>query len=523
MPANTLHKALMRPESYPEPTGPIEHRETHVSHLYFTDHHVYKIKKPVDFGFLNFTTLDRRRFYCLEEVRLNRHFCPDTYLDVIEIRQNAGRIRIDGAGEIIDYAVRMRRLPAERMLVHLLQIKDPALPMEMRRVGQRIARLHRSADIIRCDVGGRSDLDTIHHNWQENFIQTAPFVGHTLVEHGQALCAAYVERFLAEQTPLLRFRQKAGFVREGHGDLHAEHICLTDPVRIYDCIEFNRRFRVADITADLAFLLMDLDFRQRRDLAGIVLRAYREEFGADDDLPRLLPFYKLYRAWVRGKVESLLFADTAADTESRTAAGKRARRYFGLALGYLCPPVLVMTCGLMGVGKTTVGDRLAAVLGVSLLRSDELRKELADVPLTAGRDEPFGAGLYSTEMSTRTYDLLLKRALAALTDGRPVIADASFLSRDERHRFAAAARKSGVSAIVALMECPSEVALARLDRRQAEGYDASDGRRELAADQARLFEPPAPDENIIRIDTTTDVDYNVQRLLCGIIERNRST
>jgi aminoglycoside phosphotransferase family enzyme/predicted kinase len=516
---NTMHRALLRPEAYPEETGPIGHRETHISRLYFTDRHVYKIKKAVDFGFLNFTTLDRRRFYCHEEVRLNQRFCPGTYLDVVEIRKTAQQYRMGGEGEIVDYAVRMKRLPEERMLVHLLQTADPSLPAEMRRVGRRIALLHRDSEIVRSD-GGRSDLDTLRHNWQENFTQTAPFVGQTLFACGQEACIAYVERFFAEHASLLDERQEQGFVRDGHGDLHAEHICLTDPVCIYDCIEFNRRFRVADVAADLAFLLMDLDFRERRDLADITLEAYRKAGKADRELPRLLPFYKVYRAWVRGKVESLLAADAAAGAEARSAAAQRSRRYFSLALGYLCPPVLVITCGLMGTGKTTLARSLAAALGARLLRTDELRKTLAGLPATADRPEAFGTGIYSAGMTARTYDLLLERCLAALAAGESVIADAAFLRRAERERFAAAAKRKGFPWLIALMACPVETALERLDRRQALGQDASDGRRELFASQAATFEPPAEAENIIRIDTAGDVDYNVQRILCAIIERD---
>lgn len=516
---NALHRALLRPEAYPEETGPVGHRETHISHLYFTDRHVYKIKKAVDFGFLNFTTLDRRRFYCHEEVRLNKRFCPDTYLDVVEIRKSAQQYRIGGEGEIVDYAVKMKRLPEGRMLVHLLQTADPSLPAEMQRVGRRIALLHRDSEIVHSD-GGRCDLDTVRHNWRENFTQTAPFVDQALSARGQAACADYVERFLAEQAPLLLRRQEQGFVRDGHGDLHAEHICLTEPVRIYDCIEFSRRFRVADIAADLAFLLMDLDFRGRRDLAAITLEAYRHAAETDRELPLLLPFYKIYRAWVRGKVESLLAGDAAAETAAREAAAGRSKRYFNLALGYLCPPVLVLTCGLMGVGKTTVGRHLTAALGAALLRSDELRKELAGLPKAAAHPEPFGAGLYSPEMTAKTYDLLLERSLAALAAGQSVVADAAFLRRTERERFAAAAQRAGFPWLLALMECPAETALGRLDRRQAIGRDASDGRCELYARQAVAFEPPEEAENIIRIDTTRDVDYNVHRLLCAVIERD---
>jgi len=220
-------------------------------------------------------------------------------------------------------------------------------------------------------------------------------------------------------------------------------------------------------------------------------------------------------------VESLLASDAEAEAEARNAAASRSRRYFNLALGYRCPPMLVMTCGLMGVGKSTVAHRMAIALGATLLRTDELRKELAGLPSTASRSEQFGTGIYSAEMTIKTYELLLERSLAALANGQPVIADASFLRRAERERFAAAAQRQGVPWLTALMECPPEIALERLDRRQTMGLDASDGRRELFASQAAVFEPPAETENIIRIDTARDVDYNVQRILCEIIEKNR--
>jgi len=516
-----LHKAMLRAETYPGENGPIGYRETHISRLYFTELHVYKIKKAVDFGFLNFTTLDRRRFYCQEEVRLNQRFSPGTYLGVVELRKDGQRYAIDGVGEVVDYAVRMNRLPEERMLVRLLQTNDPTLPDEMRRVGRRIALLHRESEMIPYS-GGHRDVETVRRNWQENFSQTAAFVDRFLADCGQAACAAHVDRFLAENEEMLGRRQAHGHVRDGHGDLHAEHICLTEPVRIYDCIEFNRRFRIADVASDLAFLLMDLDFRDRRDLGAITLEAYRGAAGSDDEMPLLLPFYKLYRAWVRGKVESLLAADAAAGEATRLAAAGRARRYFSLALGYLIPPALIMTCGLMGVGKTTVGRGLASATGAMFLRSDELRKELAGLPPEARKTEAFGTGIYSAEMTRRTYDLVLERALAALDTGLPVVADASFLRQAERERFAAAAKQRGYNWLLVQMECPEETALGRLGQREAAGQDASDGRRELYATQAASFEPPTEAECVIRIDTRGDVDYNVQLILCALIDKDRT-
>ncbi|MBE0596541.1 MAG: kinase, partial [Desulfuromonadales bacterium] len=347
MDEQAVHQALLRPQAYPDYQGAVGFTETHVSRLYFTDRHVYKLKKPVDFGFLNFTSVDRRRFYCEEELRLNRRFAPGTYLGVVEIRRTAEGIRVAEAGEILDYAVWMRRLPAEAMLDRRIEADDPALPAQMAPLGERLAELHRSSEVCRHD-GGQSNLEVVRTNWRENFSQIAPHVGRSLSAPALGRLSAWVERHLAEEAALIEAREADGFVRDGHGDLHAEHICLTEPLQIYDCIEFNRRFRVADEAADIAFLLMDLEFRGRRDLAEALLAAWSAGRTDDGELAVLLPFYKVYRAFVRGKVESFLAAAPAAEAAIRQRAAQRARAYFNLALGYLCRPALVLTAGLMG-------------------------------------------------------------------------------------------------------------------------------------------------------------------------------
>jgi hypothetical protein len=513
-----LHKALLRPETYPEKTGSISFRETHISRLYFTDRHVYKIKKAVDFGFLNFTTLDRRRFYCHEEVRLNRRFCPGTYLGVVEIRKAEERIMVNGQGKIVDYAVLMKRLPEKRMLDHMIQCNGHSLLGEMDRVARHIAKLHQESEICRGN-GGPSNLEVIRRNWRENFTQTAPFSGKTLSNKSLDLFSTYVSRFLEKYASLLLRRQEEGFVRDGHGDLHAEHICLTKSMCIYDCIEFNQRFRVADLAADLAFLLMDLDFRNRRDLSARILTVYQEAMGKDRESNVLLPFYKIYRAYVRGKVESFLTEDTTAEAIARRQAASRARRYFNLALGYLCPITLVLTCGLMGVGKTTIGKPLADILGGTLLRSDELRKELTGLRVTEKKAEPFGKGIYTPELTRKTYDLLLERSLASIAAGNTVVADASFLRRDDRELFRKAAEKAGVPFLILFMECDKQTTFRRLDRRQALGSDASDGRRELYAQQAAAFQSIAGTKDVMRVDTARNIDYNIHSILCEITEK----
>lgn len=511
------HQALSSAKAYPDGAAPIGFRETHISRLYFHRDRVYKLKKPVDFGFLNFTSLDRRRFYCQEEVRLNSRFAPDTYLGVVEVRDDAGQIQIDGQGEIIDYAVVMRRLPEERMLDTMLARQARELPSRMDQLALRLVRLHHDSAICRQE-GGQSNLEIVRANWRENFQQAAASAGETLLPAARLQIEAFVERFLEQQTPLLLQREAEGWVRDGHGDLHAEHICLTDPICIYDCIEFSRRFRVADLAADLAFLLMDLDRRGRSDLAQRLLRRYREQDPDAAGPDHLLHFYQLYRAFVRGKVAAFLANDPEAEPTLRQRADRQARGYFNLALGYLAPPVLILVSGLMGVGKSTLAAPLATALGGLWLRSDLLRKSLAGLPAGTAQAVPFGSGIYRSELTRRTYGVLATQAGQALARGQSVVVDASFAQANDRRKMLAVARKAGVPLLLLQLHCPLELARERLDQRQATGTDPSDGRSALQQAQLRQWQEPTPEENRYLVDTTLGVDYNVQLILSTLLE-----
>lgn len=516
-----LHAALLEPKTYPGASSEVTYCETHVSRLYFVDAYVYKVKKPVNFGFLDFSTLARRRFYCQEEVRLNRRFAPDTYLRVAAIRRSGSNIAIDGPGRTVEHAVVMRRLPEERMLDKLVQRNDPLLPKEIVRLGYRLAELHRESPVCRRSAGG-GYAAVVARNWQENFAQIEPLVGPTINSPGVEHCRNWIDAFLARHRSLLREREALGMVRDGHGDLHAEHVCLTDPLCIYDCIEFSRRFRVGDLLADLAFLLMDLDFRGRRDLARQLLQVWCEQLPEQltPENLSLLRFYMVYRAFVRGKVDTFLAVDRQASTETRQAAAGLALRYFNLALGYLVRPGLILTCGLMGVGKSTLAQALAHALGAELLRSDVVRKELAGLRPATSITDPYGSGLYSDTWSERTYAALLHQAQDAWASGNSVIVDAAFGRQKDRRMFLHAAAAAGAPAQLLHLQCNPATALARLDRRNANRQDPSDGRRGLYPRQAAVFDPPADDEQAFIVDSSISVELNVQSVLCQLLYRH---
>jgi predicted kinase len=323
-----------------------------------------------------------------------------------------------------------------------------------------------------------------------------------------------VQRFLEDHEDLIDQREKEGWVRECHGDLHAGNVCMTDPVRIYDCIEFNRRFRVSDILADIAFLLMDIDHHGRADLAALLLKAYRERLAAP--VPdSLLCFYKVYRAAVRGKISSFLSADPDVTAERRERSRLGAIDYFNRALGYLIPPSLLITCGLMGTGKSRLAAALAPALHGEVIRSDVLRLRFKQAP-DEGARAGFGQGPYSRETTDIVYRLLAEQARELLTAGRTVILDASFADDGQRRRMQQLAIECNVPFAVLYCTIPRTVTLQRLQNRTEQGRDASDGRVELYDRQAAGFHYPTEDEPVIGIDTSGPVDLACNNALARL-------
>ncbi|UFS69679.1 AAA family ATPase [Geomonas sp. RF6] len=508
-----LKKSLLKPEAYPEPTTSVRLIETHVSLLFVTDSYVYKVKKPVDFGFINFSTVDRRRFYCGEEVRLNRRLSPDLYLGVEEIRERSGAFSIGGTGQVVDYAVKMRRLPEERML-HRLIDNGEAGEEELRLVAGTVARFHLEAP--RAGVSQSfGTVAAVRENWEENFrtVEGMPWISRA----DFALIRDFVSRFAKEKAHLFEERLHAGFVRECDGDLHLENICLTDRVYIFDCIEFSERLRICDTAADIAFLLMDLEYHDRGDLSPPFLQTYREITG-DSGMDPLLDFYKSYRAFVRGKVSGLLLREKLEEPERLRVEG-RARRYFrlsrGCALRGKLPPSLFLTCGLTGSGKSTIALELTRQLGCELYQSDPVRKRQAGIPAGVRADAPHGEGIYSADFDRSVYDELLGLAAEALRRGKSVVVDATFRRAADRSRFRALAGAAGVPCHILEVRCDEGTVRERLERRHADPRAPSDGRWEIYLAQKERFEPPR-DEGEILLDGALPPEECADRVLRAV-------
>jgi aminoglycoside phosphotransferase family enzyme len=325
-------QVLLDPKTYPEAPGSVQLMQTQMSFVFIAGDYVYKVKKPVNLGYLDYTTLEKRHFFCQREVDLNRRLCPDAYLGVVPIVKAGVKISLGGQGKVIEYAVKMRFLPQDRMMNVLLASNQVSVEM-VTRVAQRLVEFHQKTETSAA-IRAFGDIETIRVNTEENFDQTEKSIGRTISQERYDRIKNYTRRFIEDNVPLFRQRVAGGRIRDCHGDLHAAHICFTDGLCIYDCIEFNDRFRYCDVASEIAFLAMDLDHYGRADLSSSFVKAY-VDFGQDKELQKLLNFYKCYRAYVRGKVESFKLDDPYISAEEKTKTMAIARSYFELAESYI--------------------------------------------------------------------------------------------------------------------------------------------------------------------------------------------
>lgn len=482
-------QAMLRPETYPRPPRKIIHLQTHISHIFLTGGQVYKIKKPVDFGFLDFTTLSRRRYFCYQEVRLNRRLTRDLYLGVVKITSERGRPVINGKGPVLDYAVLMKEMPQERMMNRLLA-ENRVAERDIRALVRVLVPFYRQARNGK-EINPFGKIEIWVKNTEENFTGTRPYVGRLISTRVYNRIVRGTRDFLTREKDLFKKRIQEGYIRDGHGDLHSGNICLDKTPLIFDCIEFNHRFRYNDIACDLAFLAMDLDYNGRPDLAALLQKEYVRLSG-DHYLPRLFNFYKAYRAYVRAKVHSFTSEESGLSVKEKSREIQSAKKYYRLAEQYFQReriPRLIVVFGLMGSGKTSLARALSAETGWSVISTDEIRKTLRGISPTARRWEPFGKGIYSEEMSGKTYREMRRLAEKILKQGRSVILDGSYKRQEERLALLELARKTG--ARISFVECraPLKTIRLRLDQRGREVRAVSDGRWELFHRQRLDFDP----------------------------------
>lgn len=500
-----LRRALDDPAFYPHKVSKISRCETHISTVYLTGDYVYKIKKPVDLGFVDFDSLDKRRAFCEREVRLNRRLTDGIYLAVVPFFWDGKKIKMGGTGEVVEYAVRMRQLSSARTMDRLLA-QNAIAEADVERLAAKLVDFHQSAP----PVTDQPIWSYVKYACEENFIQVQPYEDVLLpAEQLEEVCDAS-RRILDLQQGLFDKRTASGKVRDGHGDLRTEHVyfCDDDQIQILDCIEFNDRLRTVDVASDLAFLAMDLEYLNQPGLARHFLQSYCRQ--ADDaSLLGLMRFYQCYRAMVRCKVNCIRYANPGLSRKQQEMLAADACRYLEMARRYaqrMIRPTLWIFCGLPASGKSSVSRSLAEALDIASLNSDRVRKSHFGRPPRNAPGGPVDQGIYSAEISQRVYDRMYDTACKEVRAGRSFILDATYSLSIHRQRILRLADQ--YQADIFFVECivPEAVLRSRLRQRE-HSQSVSDAREAHFEVLQSRFEPLSdiPPFHRLRLDTSADL------------------
>ncbi len=504
-----LIQQMLVPEFYSHPvTSPIQLMQTHASYVLLTGEFAYKLKKPVNFGFLDYSTVAKRQHFCTEELRLNQRGAKELYLAVLPIAKQDDRYHLGNDGEIVDYAVKMLQFPQSSLLSNMFEAGMIATA-DIEEMGRVVAEFHSRAQTNEY-ISDFGQVDRVKESIDDNYRHTEKYINRAQTQPQFTETKAYTDRFLSEHSELFTSRVTGGFIRECHGDLHLRNICRwQDKILLFDCIEFNEPFRFVDTMYDVAFAVMDLEARGRKDLANRFLNTYIEQTGDWEGL-QVLPIYLSRQAYVRAKVTSFLLDDPLIPRGDRDAAAIAAAAYYHQAWEYTRSRQgkLILLSGLSGSGKSTLGKKIAQAIGAVHLRSDAVRKHLGGIPLLAKGD----ASLYTPEMTAKTYDRVLALGRKLTERGFSVILDAKYDLQSLRAAVVNFAQSQGIP--LQIMHCiaPDAVLRSRLQQRTG---DIADATVDLLASQQATWEDFTPAERayVTTVDTTQDVSGLINLLL----------
>jgi uncharacterized protein len=453
-------EALLNPEIYDHPVkGTIELVQTHVSYVFLTGDYVYKLKKPVNFGFLDYSTLEKRKHFCEEELRLNQRGAAELYLGILPIAQEGEKFILGGEGEPVDYVVKMQQFPQETLLSTMYD-RGELTEQHLLDLAKVLAAFHKSAPTN----------DYIRQAIDENYEQTVSYVGIAQTQEQFDQTKAYTDKLFAENEALFKSRIEHKFIRECHGDVHLRNICFwNNKILLFDCIEFNEPFRFVDTMFDIAYIIMDFDARNRPDLSNLFLNAYLEQSGDWEGL-QVLPLYNSRQSYVRAKVTSFLLSDPSVPEAVKAESKETASRYYRLSWEYTKPKEgkIILMSGLSGSGKSTIAAKLARETGAIQIRSDAVRKHLGGIAL----DEKGDASLYSPEMTQKTYDRLLDLGVKLASQGYTVILDAKYDRQALRTPVIEKAQAQEIPIEILYCDVPAEVLRDRVAQRQGDISDA---------------------------------------------------
>jgi aminoglycoside phosphotransferase family enzyme/predicted kinase len=515
-------EALCRPEAYPHPADKtIQLVETHISWVFLTGRFAYKLKKPVNLGFLDFSTLEKRLHCCREELRLNRRLCPEIYLNVLPVVRAGDTYLVGADGLIVDYAVQMVQFDRNLELDRLLTNNDLTTD-QIDQISSIVAAFHSSippahpaTDFGKPEILIVPVLENFTHT--ERILSTPEEI--SVLENIKAWSIGEYHRL----HDVFLERKARGFVRQCHGDMHTGNMVLwKDRIVIFDCIEFNPNLSVIDIISDFAFLFMDLQHSGKRSIAWRVLNDYLSITGDYEGL-QLLRFYCTYRAMVRAKVTAIRFLQET-DSESRTSILNEHTSYVQLALEYTSTalPTIMLTCGVSGSGKTTFSRQAASRTGSIHIRSDIERKRLFGLhPLEKSRSLA-KTDIYSCDATERTYARLLEIAGLCLSNGYTVIVDATFIRTAERETFIHLAEKAGRRCRILCFAAPDQVLRARVEERSAKGTDASEADTSVLEAQLLAFEPLSDQERKLTVVIDTTCPQDIDAVMHDILRNDSS-
>ncbi len=505
-----LIEALRDPAVYDHPVEEIRIVETHISWIILTGPYAYKIKKPLDLGFLDFRELEQRHHFCEEELRLNRRTAESIYLEVLPITGSTEAPVFGGEGSPFEYALRMRQFDPDQTLDRLCE-KEQLTSSQMDELADLIADFHSAAAPFQSDEP-LVDPENVRAPMLENFPQIRKHLTdrHQLIqlEHLEAWTTSTLDRL----TPLLEQRAEQGHIRECHGDLHLGNIAwFENRITVFDCIEFNQGFRCIDTACDLAFLLMDLEQRGRAPFSFRILNRYLEHTG-DYGALQLLPLYKAYRALIRAKISLLSPAQTEQQQAEQMA---QYQSYADLAERYTAipQPWLIITTGFSASGKSHVSQQLAEALGMIRIRSDVERKRLFGLGPHDRSDSALDAGIYTPKATTQTYERLARLTREILGAGYPVIADSAALRRDERHQLAAVAEALAMPSMILSCEAPEATLRERIRERAKRTGEASEATEPVLDRQLASAEPLDEEERQHSVHVRTDDPQAVPSLI----------
>lgn len=503
-----LIQQMMQPGFYPHPVKePIQLIQTHLSYVLLTGDYAYKLKKPVNFGFLDFSTLEKRQHFCTEELRLNRRGAAELYLEVLPVAQNDSQFHLAGMGQAVEYTLKMRQFPQEALLSAMFK-QGKLNETLMEELGHVMAAYHAKAatsDYIRSF----GEVAQVRQAFDENYEQTEKYIGGPQTQAQFDETKQYTDNFFVERSPLFTNRIENNWIRECHGDPHLGNICLwQDKILLFDCIEFNEPFRLVDVIYDVAFTVMDLDVKQRPDLGNAFLNTYVEQTGDWEGL-QVLPLYLSRQAYVRAKVNSFLLDDPGVPAAAKEEAKATAAQYYQLAWEYTKPRQgrLMLMSGLSGAGKSTVARQLARKLSAIHIRSDAVRKHLGGISL----QERGGNELYTAEMTQKTYERLLSLGIMLANQGFPVILDAKYDQQQLRAEMIAQAESHQLPLQIFHCTAPVEVLKERLQTRTG---DIADATADLLAAQQAAAEPFTESEKtyVQTLDTSQPIEPQLESI-----------